>query len=118
MANERKTEELVRQLLRDKSYYDAKNDVLVEEQSSDIEAVKTALKKASKTGGGGKGSPEFIISSPSTPDFVIVFECKADTKNHKSKNTDNPVGYAVDGVLHYSKYLSAEFNVISVVILP
>jgi type I restriction enzyme M protein len=116
VANERKTEELVRQLLRDKGYYDAKNDVLVEEQSSEIEAVKSALKKASKTGGGGKGSPEFIISSPSTPDFIIVFECKADTKNHKSKNVDNPVGYAVDGVLHYSKYLSPEFNVISVAV--
>jgi len=84
MGNERITENLVRDLLRKLKYYDDANATSVEEQKSQIEEVKKLLKGASKTGKGGKGSPEFIISTPETPDFLIVIECKAETTQHES----------------------------------
>lgn len=114
--NERKTEEMVRQLLKENGYKKPGSDLLVEEQASEIEIVRKLLLKASKTGGGGRGAPEFIVSSPSTPDFLIVIECKAETRSHQSKNGDNPVSFALDGALHYSKYLSSEFNVIAIAV--
>ena len=116
MVNERKTEELVRQLLKENGYNKPGSDLVIEEQASEIEIVRKLLLKASKTGGGGRGAPEFIVSSPSTPDFLIVIECKAETRSHQSKNVDNPVSFALDGALHYSKYLSAEFNVIAIAV--
>ena len=115
MANERVTENLVRDKLRDLGYYTL-DDVTVAEQKSEIEAVKKLLKGASKSGKGGKGSPEFIISTQETPDFLVVFECKAETKYHESPDRDKPIEYAVDGVLHYAKRLAKEFNVIAVAV--
>jgi len=64
MPNERKTENLVRDALRTFDYYSQQSDIRVEEQKSEIESVKRLLKNASKSNGLGKGSPEFIISSP------------------------------------------------------
>lgn len=116
MVNERKTEQLVRQLLVEAGYYLTKSELRVEEQSSEIELIKKLLAKAGKKGGGGRGAPEFIVSSPTTPDFLMVIECKAETKDHKSKAGDNPAAYAVDGVLHYSNFLSSGYNVLSVAI--
>jgi type I restriction enzyme M protein len=116
MSNERVTENLVRDKLRELNYYSSDNDVRVEEQKSEIQAVKKHLKEASKSGKGGKGAPEFIISSETTPDFLIVFECKADVKNHESVAHNEPVKYAVDGALHYAAKLSKEFNVIAVAV--
>lgn len=115
MANERITENIVRDILRDLKYYDDKN-TLIEEQKSQIEEVRKLLKGASKTGKGGIGSPEFIISTSETPDFLLVFECKADTKYHQSKKLDKPVQYAVDGAIHYAKKLSKSYNVIAVAV--
>ena len=100
MSNERKTENLVRDDLRRLGYYETECTTRVEEQKSEIETVKKLLKNASKTGKGGKGAPEFIISNQSTPDFLIVVECKANIKHHESVNHDDPVTYAVDGALH------------------
>ena len=102
MPNERKTENIVRDELRRLSYYTKEHSTRVEEQKSEIESVKRLLKSASKSGKGGKGSPEFIISDSSTPDFLVVVECKADIKHHESTDRNDPVGYAVDGVLHYA----------------
>jgi len=116
MKNERITEELVRSQLRDLAYYSNDNDTRVEEQKSQIEEVKKLLRGASKTGKGGIGAPEFIISTPETPDFLIIFECKAETKFHESANHDKPKQYAVDGVLHYAKKLSKSYNVICVAV--
>lgn len=116
MANERNTENLVRNELRALKFYDSTLTTRVEEQKSEIDQVKRLLKTASKTGKGGTGSPEFIISDQSTPDFLVVFECKADVKFHESQNLDEPVAYAVDGALHYAKYLSKEYNVIAVAV--
>jgi uncharacterized protein YybS (DUF2232 family) len=41
-------------------------------------------------------------------------ECKALPSMHESKNKDKPKDYAVDGVLHYAKALSKEFEVIAI----
>jgi type I restriction enzyme M protein len=116
VANERKTENLVRDELRKLGYYDKNCTTRVEEQKSEIESVKRLLKAASKTGKGGEGAPEFIISDSSTSDFLIVFECKAEIKNHKSPTCDNPVSFAVDGALHYASSLAKEYNVIAVAV--
>ena len=114
MANERITENLVRDWLRRLGYYEMSNSVRVEEQKSETESIKKLLKSAGKSGKGGGGSPEFVITNAETPDFVMIVECKADTKFHESPTLRNPVQYAVDGVLHYAKFLSKEFNVIAV----
>lgn len=113
--NERITENLVRDILRELKYYENPN-TLVEEQKSQIEEVKKLLKGASKTGKGGVGAPEFIISTSETPDFIILFECKADTNKHESPNRDKTVDFAVDGALHYAKAISKSYNVIAVAV--
>lgn len=46
--------------------------------------MKRLLKAGSKTGGPGSGAPEFIISAPSNPDFLLIIECKASVKDHIS----------------------------------
>ncbi len=133
MANERITENLVRDRLRELGYYDKKDAIRVEEQKSSIESIRRALVAASKSGGGGGGSPEFIVTNPEQqPDFVLVIECKADVKNHASPSAsvmlapppdETPedrakrvVRYAVDGVLHYAQYLAKEHNVIAIAV--
>lgn len=50
------------------------------------------------------------------PDFIIVIECKASTKQHESEKRNKPVEYAVDGVLHYAKYLSKSYNVVAIAV--
>lgn len=129
--NERKTENVVRDALRKCGFYDPESDIQVEEQKSNIEAVKRLMKAASKSGGGGGGSPEFIVSAPSSADFLLVVECKADIRDHGSAMVANLLDgqsftededakakrtqrFASDGVLHYAKSLSREFNVIAV----
>lgn len=129
MANERKTENLVRNALKERGYFDSPSEIVVEEQKSGIETVKRALRNASKSEGGGGGSPEFIISSPNNPDFLLIVECKAKNADHSSKlvtkilagdkiqETDEERAkrkkrFAVDGALHYAAALSREYNVI------
>ena len=84
-SNERKTENIVRDALRVLGYYDDKNNISIEEQKSNIEAVRRLLKSASKSGQGGIGAPEFIISSPDNSDFLVIIECKASTRFHISE---------------------------------
>jgi len=131
--NERTTENLVRAALRQLDYFNENSNIRVEEQKSNIEAVKRLLKSGSKSGAGGAGSPEFIVSSSDNPDLLIVIECKADTKDHQSghayfeaissssEDIENSAAYvkrvqryAVDGALHYAKSLSKEFNVVAI----
>ncbi len=114
MANERITENLVRDQLREHGYY--KDGVTVEEQISQIEGVKRLLKSAGKKDNGGRGAPEFIISTTAAPDFLIVIECKATTRQHESANRDRPADFAVDGVLHYSSVLSKLFNIVAIAV--
>jgi hypothetical protein len=115
VANERITENLVRDILRSLKYYDDEN-ILVEEQQSHIEEIRKLLQDASKTGKGGIGSPEFIISTSTTPDFLIIFECKASIKRHESESRNKPKDYAVDGALHYASKLAKSYNVIAVAV--
>jgi type I restriction enzyme M protein len=112
MPNERTTEDIVRRHLQKHGMA----GMIVEEQSSDDPKIKRALAKASKSDGGGEGKPEFIVRLKDDPDFLIVFECKADPTKHKSKRLDSPAMYAVDGILHYSAYLSKNFDTIGVAI--
>lgn len=131
--NERKTENIVRDQLRVHGYYDPSADIQVEEQKSNIESARRLLKAASKSGGSGSGAPEFIVSAPSSPDFLLIVECKADIRDHESPVVQvilngQPVPeddaarvkrlqrYAADGVLHYAKALSKEFNVIALAV--
>jgi hypothetical protein len=131
--NERNTENLVRDQLRNLGYYRDDNDIQVEEQKSNIEAVKRLLKTASKTGKGNTGAPEFIISAASTADFLVVIECKADPRDHSSPEIREALDadallsgetedahakrtqrYALDGALHYARFLSKSFHVIAI----
>lgn len=114
MLNERITENIVRNLLREKGYYDDPN-ILIEEQKSQNPRINKLSQNASKHGN-GVGKPEFIISFKYNPDDLIVIECKATTIYHESKNRTNYKDYAVDGVLLYASYLSKEFNIIAIAV--
>lgn len=113
MANERITEGFVRDHF--------KNDVLFtsikwEEQRSCIKRIQNLLRGCSKGNGSGNGCPEFILSFPTNSSYIIVVECKALVKNHESTERNEPVKYAVDGVLHYAKALSKEYNVMAIAV--
>lgn len=112
MANERNTENLVRNMLRHKGYYDDPN-IIIEEQQSKSLRIQKLLSIASKKGK-GKGRPEFIIRFRDKPDDLIIIECKALTSHHQSVKKDNPTKYAVDGALLYADYLRNEFNVTAI----
>lgn len=112
--NERITEELMRQRLRIQKYYNPANSTKVEEQRSTITDVNRLLKTAGKAQKGGKGYPEFIISSTRFPDIIVIIECKFDVKQHESLSRDRSVDFAVDGVLHYAQYLSPLFHVMAI----
>ncbi len=115
MANERKTEQIVINKLRELWYYDNK-DILVELQKSDNREISNLLSKASKDlNWENAGYPEFIIRKPNS-DVLVVIECKANTKHHESEKKDNPKKYAVDWVLHYASFLKEQFNIIAIAI--
>jgi hypothetical protein len=106
--NERLNEGLVRLRLTDNGYYAPGSGVAVAEQTSEIAQVKKMLKHASRGPKGGKGSPDFIISTSNAKDVLSVIECKASPRDHESPARDQPARYAVDGALHYARrYLKA-----------
>lgn len=126
---ERKTENLVRGALKTAGYY---NDpvIIVDEQTTSSKIIKSCLSSAGKSGKGGQGFPEFIITTRNYPDFLIVIECKEDTKHHISvacrsllagksviesddQRNKRSVSYAVDGAIHYGKYLAKKYNVVT-----
>lgn len=114
MANERNTENLVRDLLRENGYLSDEN-ILVEEQSSKNPKIDKLLSTASKRGK-GKGYPEFIISFANKSDQIVVIECKADVSKHVSETRKHYADYAVDGVLNYASYLKDGFNVMAIAV--
>lgn len=111
MANERVTENIVRAHFAQHALLGQR----IEEQTSTIPAIRKALSEASKIGA-GVGKPEFIVSFSDSPRLVIVVECKADVRAHRSKTGNQPDGYAVDGVLHYCRHLSRSFDVIGIAV--
>ncbi len=114
MANERITENFFRNFVLQDVLYKS-NKIILEEQSSKNIKINKLLLNASKSGN-RKGYPEFIIQFKENPDFIIVVECKANSKYHESKNKDKYKDYSVDGVLLYSSFLSKEFDVLSIAI--
>ena len=66
MANEAKTEALVRKYLQECGYHTP--DIVVAEKKSDNPKIDKLLKNASKKGN-GPGYPEFIITSQANSDF-------------------------------------------------
>lgn len=114
MLNERITENIVRDLLREKGYYSDDN-IVIEEQKSLNPRINKLLKNASKVGN-GIGKPEFIVSFKHNPNDLIVIECKASISYHESKDRTNYRDYAVDGVLLYASYLNKEFNVTAIAV--
>lgn len=114
MANERLTEAIVRDHFKNDPLF---SSIRFEEQKSSNKRIIDCLAKASKSLTGKPGRPEFIITFPSqSMEYLIVIECKADVKMHVSENRDKAKDYAVDGALHYSSYLSEEFNVLSIAV--
>lgn len=114
MANERLTENLVRDKLRALGYYDNPNLIVEEQQSSSV-VVSRLLKNASKKGL-GRGYPEFIIRSKVNTDFMIIVECKADIKKHESKSRNEYGEYAVDGALLYGSFLAKQYDVLAIAV--
>ncbi len=110
MANERKTEIIVRN-----HFNKFLSSIEIEEQKSDNAKIDKLLKSASKKGS-GRGYPEFLITYKTNPDLLIVIECKADVTKHESKTKDKYSDYAVDGVLLYSSYLSKSFDVLAIAV--
>ncbi|MEG2018363.1 MAG: N-6 DNA methylase [Clostridium sp.] len=114
MANERITEDIVREHFKRDPLF---SSVKFEEQQSSNKRIIDCLSTASKQLTGNAGRPEFIITFPSqSMEYVIVIECKGDPAYHVSADRNMPKDYAIDGVLHYSRYLSKEFNVISIAV--
>ena len=110
MANERKTENIVR------SHFEKNVKIInIEEQSSDSAKIDKLLKTASKKGS-GKGRPEFLISFKQNADLLIVIECKAEITKHESATRDKYSDFAVDGVLLYASYLSKDFDVLAIAV--
>lgn len=111
MANERLTEGIVRDHFKEDALF---KSIKLEEQKSSSKVIANLLKGQSKTGGKGVGAPEFIISFPTDSRYIIIVECKADSSKHESKNRDKIKTYAVDGVLHYAKALSIDYDIIAI----
>lgn len=112
MANEAKTMNLFRGLLRQRGYYDDPA-ITVEEQSSDNKKIQKLLRNASKSGI-GKGFPDFIITSSINANLVVVVECKADISKQESSTQDSFKDFAVDGALLYASFLAKEFDVVAI----
>ena len=102
MANERLTENIVRDHFKSDPLF---SSVKFEEQKSTNIRIAECLSTASKSGKDRPGKPEFIITFPTqSSDYLIVIECKAKQD------------FAVDGVLHYARFLSSEFNVVAIAV--
>lgn len=112
--NERITENIVRKHFENDPLF--KNIKKIEEQKSANNDIKRLLANASKNGTNKVGFPEFIITFDDLPDLVIVAECKANNIFHETLNKDKPIEYAVDGALHYARFLQKDFNVIAVAV--
>lgn len=120
MANERLTEEIVRDKFKTDPLF---KSIKWEEQKSNNKRISDLLKNSSKNVNGNNstkiqrtGFPEFIVSFPSNSNYLIVVECKASPSSHESSSRSNPKDFAVDGVLHYAKHLSSEFNVLAIAV--
>jgi type I restriction-modification system DNA methylase subunit len=113
MKNERITEDIVRQHFKNDPLF---SSVKFEEQKSTSATIRELLKGESKSKGKGSGYPEFIVTFPSNSNYLMVVECKAEAAKHASKELNKPTDFAVDGVLHYAKALSKQYDVIAIAV--
>ena len=112
--NERVTEDIVREHL--KASFEQGVNGEYWEQTSTNSRITHLLRHASKQGD-GPGRPEFIVSLYDRPEFLIVIECKPGLQQHESADgLSNPRDFAVDGVRHYARFLSEEFNVLAIAV--
>ncbi|RWZ61304.1 SAM-dependent DNA methyltransferase [Labedella populi] len=104
MSNERSTDQFVRDMLREIGFPRP-----WEQSCSDAPAyIYAALEGASKSGGSGRGKPEFVIESG---DFIVVLEDKPRFEESvafdEAGNVDLApmarVKFALNGAVHYAK---------------
>ncbi len=114
MANERNTENIVREHFKLDPLFSI---IKWEEQKSMNKRVLELLAWASKWGK-GIGKPEFLITFPQgNMDYLIVIECKASPKDHTTKDGKwDPSKYAIEGALHYAEKLSGQYDVIAIAV--
>ena len=113
--NERDTEQIVRTHLDDCIRNSEVGNVRYSEQTPKNPRIKKLLARASKSGSGA-GYPEFTVEFDERPELIIVVECKASLNRHQRKKLDRPADYAVDGVLHYAKHLTRQYNVLAIAV--
>lgn len=111
MNNERSTDQFVRDMLRDIGF-----NRPWEQSCSDAPAyIYDALVGASKSGGSGRGKPEFVIESG---EFLVVIEDKAKYEESVGRSEDGHIElspeactkYALNGAIHYAQVFAKKAN--------
>ncbi len=74
-------------------------------QKQNNKFIQEILDKTSKKGNGNKGYPDLIYVNENKK-LLILIENKDQIKSHVSKNEDNPVDFAVDGIKHYLSFFT------------
>ncbi len=98
--NERITENIVRtHFYNDLLMNTDEINIIIKEQKDN--RFYHLFKNASKNQKGNRGYPEFIISFKKYSNFIILIECKSEINKHQSIKRDNPIDFAVDGILYY-----------------
>lgn len=104
MSNERSTDQFVRDMLREIGFARP-----WEQSCSDAPAyIYDALEGASKSGGVGRGKPEFVVESG---EFLVVVEDKARYEESVALDDDGRIDFtlaarikfALNGAVHYAK---------------
>lgn len=109
MANERSTDQFVRDMLRDIGF-----ERPFEQSISDAPAyLYKAMERASKGQGGGRGKPEFVVESG---EFIVVIEDKPEAHQIAKVIDDGSIdltyparaNYALNGAMHYAETFAKE----------
>ncbi|MDR0314470.1 MAG: SAM-dependent methyltransferase, partial [Oscillospiraceae bacterium] len=127
MAIERYTESLTLQEMKCVLGNNGWGYVFPQGDVSPVDEIDSLLKKAGgkpvhcalddfSQSGNGKAKPEYIITMNDDINTIIMVECKNSVKKHISEDLSSPRGFAVDGVLYYTKFLKEQYNVIAVAI--
>lgn len=69
--------------------------------------IQNILDNSSKKGTGNHGSPDLIYINENKKILILV-ENKNLVKDHISKDKNNPVDFAVDGIKHYLSFFTQE----------
>lgn len=74
-------------------------------QKQDNKYIQEVLDKTSKKDTGNHGYPDLIYVNENKK-LLILIENKDHIKNHVSKNEDDPINFAVDGIKHYLSFFT------------